>query len=39
MRTDIKAKKEQVRLATELKNQAQLIYEKNKKYLHKGGNN
>ena len=38
---DVKAKKEQVRLATELKNQAQSIYEKNKKYLRKepkGGN-
>ena len=33
---DVKAKKEQVRLATELKNQAQSIYGKNMKYLHKG---
>ena len=38
---DVKTKKEQVRLAKELKNQAQSIYQKNMKYLHKepkGGN-
>lgn len=33
---DVRAKKEQVRLATDLKNQAQSIYQKNMKYLHKG---
>ena len=33
---DVSAKKEQVRLAKELKNQAQSIYEKNMKYLRKG---
>lgn len=38
MIADVKAKKEEVKFATELKNQAQLIYEKNKKYLRKGGN-
>lgn len=41
MKNNIEAKKNEVRLATELKNQAQLIYEKNKKYLRKepkGGN-
>ena len=36
MIADVKAKKDEVRLATELKNQAQLIFEKNKKYLNKG---
>ena len=33
MRKDIKAKMEEVTLATEVRNQAQLIFEKNKKYL------
>lgn len=39
MRADIESKKNEVKLATEVRNQAQLIYEKNKKYLPKGGNN
>ena len=38
MRADINAKKKEVELATDVKNQAQLMYEKNKKYLPKGGN-
>ena len=38
MRKDIEAKKNEVKLATDVKNQAQLIFEKNKKYLPKGGN-
>ena len=38
MIADVRAKREEVLLATELKNQAQSIYKKNMKYLRKGGN-
>ena len=42
MRTDIKAKKKEVELATKVRDQAKLVFEKNEKYLPKGsegGNN
>ena len=38
MRTDIKAKKKEVELATKVRDQAKLVFEKNEKYLPKGGN-
>ena len=38
MRTDIKAKKKEVELAIKVRDQAKLIFEKNEKYLPKGGN-
>lgn len=38
MRADIEAKVNEVKLATKVKNQAQLVFDKNEKYLPKGGN-
>ena len=38
MRNDIKAKIDEVKLATKVRDQARLVFEKNEKYLPKGGN-
>ena len=38
MRNDIKAKIDEVKLATKVRDQAKLVFEKNEKYLPKGGN-
>ena len=37
MRNDIKAKIDEVKLATKVRDQAKLVFEKNEKYLPKGG--